>query len=407
MRVLFISLSDFDSFNSEGIYGSLLTEFIKQGHEVTAISPHTRKAQNLEKIQVEKNYILRPYIPPIKKQKFVRKGINTLLFPYFIKKQLKGVIDYKDYDLLLYPTPPTSLTPIVKTIKKENSKIKSFLLLKDIFPQNAIDLKIMKKGVIYSYFRHQEKELYEFSDYIGCMSEANKQFILENNKINKNKVDIIPNSIQLSNKKLDVVSSQEKKNLRLKWKLPQNKRVYVYAGNLGKPQDINYLSQNIKELEEYKDVVHFVICGDGTEVDTIRKLEKESPFMVTYLGKLSKQESNEVVKSADYGLILLDHRFTIPNYPSRLLTYLEFGKPVIAATDIVTDIKDLIQQNNIGFWTESTKLNLKETIEKSLLVDEDEYAKMSKRSVDVLKKNFDVKDAYRKIIEILEDDLNV
>jgi hypothetical protein len=59
----------------------------------------------------------------------------------------------------------------------------------------------------------------------------------------------------------------------------------------------------------------------------------------------------------DVGLIFLDHRFTIPNFPSRLLDYLDASLPVIVATDPVTDVGLLLEKSGAGLRCESGSVN--------------------------------------------------
>src|SRR5690606_28874945 len=92
---------------------------------------------------------------------------------------------------------PITFCGVVKYLKKRDN-LMSYLLLKDIFPQNAIDLNLLSnrglKGIIYKYFRKKEQKLYKYSDYIGCMSQANVKYILDNNNLSKDKVEVNPNS---------------------------------------------------------------------------------------------------------------------------------------------------------------------------------------------------------------------
>ena len=118
----------------------------------------------------------------------IEKGIATIL----IDKQFQKAIDryYSDekFDLILYPTPPITLVGTVAYLKKKCDAA-SYLLLKDIFPQNAVDLGMLSKtgikGIIYKVFRSKEKRLYKISDHIGCMSPANVNYVLKHNKFVK------------------------------------------------------------------------------------------------------------------------------------------------------------------------------------------------------------------------------
>src|SRR5699024_5949902 len=140
---------------------------------------------------------------------------------------------------------------------------KSYLLLKDIFPQNALDIKVLSKAnPIYWHFRYKEKKLYKVSDYIGCMSQANVDYILrENPTIPQGNVEICPNSIQ----PLEVEKNKERVvSIRKKYNIPLNKTTFVYGGNLGRPQGVDFLMKCLKE-NEFNNEVYFVIVGSGTE----------------------------------------------------------------------------------------------------------------------------------------------
>ena len=131
--------------------------------------------------------------------------------------------------------------------------------MKDIFPQNAVDIGMLNKSgfkkFIYFYFRKKEKKLYEISEYIGCMSEANRNYILKyNSEINPGTVEICPNSIEIIDMR---VSQTEKNKIRKKYKIPLNQTVFIYGGNLGKPQGIPFLIQCLKSQLNNPDAFFF------------------------------------------------------------------------------------------------------------------------------------------------------
>ena len=72
--------------------------------------------------------------------------------------------------------------------------------------------------------------------------------------------------------------------------------------------------------------------------------------------KIFYQSYDQLVRTADVGMIFLDRRFTIPNFPSRLLSYLEAKLPILLATDINTDIGRIAECNKFGLWAESNDL---------------------------------------------------
>ena len=116
-------------------------------------------------------------------------------------------------------------------------------------------------------FRKKEKKLYAISDAIGCMSQANVDYVLKHNpEIDKSKVEICPNSIEFEDK---TVTVEEKISLREKYGIPLDKKVFVYGGNLGKPQGIPFLMDCLKAEKENTNA-YFLIVGDGTEFNKLK-----------------------------------------------------------------------------------------------------------------------------------------
>ncbi|MCM1141013.1 MAG: glycosyltransferase family 4 protein, partial [Muribaculum sp.] len=259
------------------------------------------------------------------------------------------------FDLVLYATPPITFNKVIEGIKKR-CVARSYLMLKDIFPQNAVDLGMMKEGsLLHKMFRKKERRLYEISDRIGCMSPANVEYVLTHNpNIDKSKVELCPNAIE----PVDIpdLSETERKDLLAKLDIPSAKTIFIYGGNLGKPQGIDFLLKVVKANESRADS-YIVIVGGGTEYSKIAGwFDENKPQNSKLISALPKNEYDKLIRAAHVGLIFLDPRFTIPNFPSRLLSYLENSMPVLLATDPNTDIGSIAEENGFGLWSLSGDL---------------------------------------------------
>ncbi len=358
MNVLFLSIGRMQSINAHGLYPDLLRQFIKDGHDVYVVSQREKRETLKSEIVSSQNCkILYVKTGNITKCSTLRKGISTLMIPFLYKKAIKKYFKGITFDLILYPTPPITLASVVKFIKKRDNA-KTYLMLKDIFPQNAVDLGMMKKtglkSILYKYFRKQEKKLYRISDYIGCMSPANVEYVLKHNvELSKNKVGLCPNAFE----PIDLsITENEKKELREKYALPLDKKIFVYGGNLGKPQGINFLIDCIRSQSQ-NDAVFFLIIGSGTEYVKLQNfVETSNQSNIKLMNYLPKEDYEKIVATCDAGMIFLDYRFTIPNFPSRLLGYMQAKKPVLACTDVNSDIGDIIIKGNFGWWCESNSI---------------------------------------------------
>lgn len=373
MKVLFLTLSVINSLTESGIYTDLLREFVKNGHQIYAISPIERRQNQKTKLIKEENAtILRLKIGNTQKtSSIIEKGISTVMIEPSFKRAIKQYFSNVKFDLVLYSTPPITLVSAIEYVKKRDCA-KTYLLLKDIFPQNAVDIGMMSKdgikGILYRYFRAKEKRLYRISDRIGCMSEANVKYLLKHNpEINKDKVEVCPNSIEPVDKSISV---EEKEQIRKKYNIPLDRTVFVYGGNLGKPQGIPFMLKCLHSQRE-NDKVFFLIVGNGTEYGKIeRYIAKYKPENIKLHQWLPKEDYDKVVAACDVGMIFLDHRFTIPNFPSRLLVYMSAKIPVLAVTDSNTDIGQVITEGGFGWWCESNdNTAFKHLIDNILITD--------------------------------------
>ena len=398
MRLMFLTLLDFDTFSERNIYTDLLREFIKKGHDVYCISPVER--QKKVKTHFEENgHLLKLRIGNTQKTNFVEKGISTLLIEPMFKSALKKYFSDIKFDFVLYSTPPITLKSSVEFIKKRDGA-KSYLMLKDIFPQNAVDLGMISKnglkGFLYKHFRKKEKALYAASDRIGCMSRANADYILRHNpEVSSGKIEICPNCIEVQNTYL---TRQTRLEIRDKYGIPRNKKVFVYGGNLGRPQNVPFIVSCLKTCAVLDDV-YFVIAGNGTDRYILENyICNDTPQYVKLLGNLSKEEYEHMVKCCDVGLIFLDHRFTIPNFPSRLLSYMQAELPVLACTDLSTDVGKIITEAGFGKWCESN--NVESFVDMVKYFCRNDTDNMGKLGYEFLEKNYNVETIYEKIFNL-------
>ncbi len=395
MKILFLTLAKIDSIETSGIYTDLLRKFRDNGHEVTIVSPAERKFGNKTKYFEEGGVgILNVWTTNIQKTNLIEKGITTLFLEFYYLQAIKKYINYKNIDLILYSTPPITFTYLIKQLKKA-SNAKTYLLLKDIFPQNAVDLDLLKLGgILYKYFRKKEKTLYSISDHIGCMSPANLNYVLDKNpEIDKNKLEVNPNSIDVIENVLKFDS-----DLYNKYKIPKNKVIFIFGGNLGIPQGIDYLKSNIEYCKSIKDAF-FLIIGDGTEYNKLRNWIRSTEIPnVLLINELPKSEYDDIIKLSHVGLIFLNPHFTIPNFPSRILTYMQNRLPVICATDLVTDIGEIAVKNNFGYECLTSDFESFFGCVVKLL-NSDLRVYMGNNGFEFLKNEYSVEHSYNKIIE--------
>ena len=360
MNVLFMTIGKMDDIEEHTIYCDLLRYFRDAGHSVYTISPYEKRT-GLQTAYEEKNGIHMLHVRTgnvTGMVSLIEKGLAQLsIEPIFIKAIKKYYSNVK-FDLVMYSTPPITFCNAIEYVKRRDNA-KTYLLLKDIFPQNAVDIGMMSKsgikGHLYKFFRNKEKKLYGLSDYIGCMSPANVEYVKQNNpEIDNYRVEVCPNCIEVVDKS---INEEERRSIRKKYDIPLEKRVFVYGGNLGKPQGIDFLIECLHSQENSKDN-YFLIVGDGTEYGKIEEFVKSSnQNNIRLMKRLPQEDYDTMVGACDVGMIFLDHRFSIPNFPSRVLSYMQAKIPVLACTDSNTHIGKIIEEAGFGSWCESNDVN--------------------------------------------------
>lgn len=403
MNVLFLTITGLDSIQQSGLYTDLLRRFVSEKHNLYVVSARQKREGLPTEVFVEGNArLLKVKIGNITKSNLIEKGFATInikrQYISAINQNFSGII----FDLILYATPPVTLAGVVRRFK--NNGTKTYLMLKDIFPQNAVDLGMLSKkgikGLIYRYFRKQEKMLYSVSDHIGCMSPAGISYLLKHDpEIAPQKIGLCPNSRELSDKRINVA---QKAKIRNTYGIPQDKTVFVCGGNFGKGHDIDFIIKCLKSQNgDQKN--YFLFFGSGTDYGKFEEYFRENLQPNVRLMKfLPVQEYETVVSACDVGLIFLGWKVTTPEFPSRLLPYLRSGLPVLAAVSPATDIGRIIEEKDAGYWCCSN--DVKAFSEKVyLLGDQGRRARMGEKAFELFCEKYEVGQTYNAIMKAVQE----
>ncbi|MCR5356950.1 MAG: glycosyltransferase family 4 protein [Lachnospiraceae bacterium] len=408
MNILYLTLKN-PVLTEAGIYPDLINALTAAGHKVTIAFADSPANTPQTKIVTECGVrILKVASGEIFGVGFIKKGINTLKLEPKLKSAIKAFLKDESFDMVLYATPPVTFANVVRFCKKTYG-CRAFLMLKDIFPQNAVDIGLFSKGgPIHKYFRLKEKNLYALSDVIGCMSEGNIRYLKQHDpEIPEDKMILFPNTI---NPPADEGDGQVSKGSAISGEehgakegtepeSGNNKKLrLIFGGNLGKPQAIGYLMDVIRyDRSPIYDKVEFLFVGNGSEAALVKRVCDECDN-ATFYDFMKPDEYDRLMSSCDVGIVSLDARFTIPNYPSRMLSYMAMKKPMIACTDPNTDVKELLtKEANCGLWCRSDDVKgFWDCIEE--LIDDDRRKILGQNGRKYLEENFNV----TRSVEIIE-----
>lgn len=354
MKFLFAFISYADVTKDTNMYSLLVHELANSGHEVRVIAPIY---QGKTRVRNEGGVsVLRVRSGALFNTNLVTKVTNTMMISSKFSSALNVFWPDWNSDWAIGATPPITLLPFFEKIKtRNNSKI--YLILRDIFPQNAKDLGVIRNPLVFRYFRSQERKLYGISNIIGCMSPQNIEFVLKQNpelqnSTSESHLKLFPNWINPTHQNSLIGSDSIKRKLGL-----DDKLVAVFGGNFGKPQKVEFILDLAVKARHLGDVV-FCLIGSGTEKNRIKRLAREMNLTnVMIMDRLPREEYQSMIRSADIGLVNLSEKFSIPNIPSRTLAYWDASLPVLAAVDKNTDLGEaFIKKFNAGLTVETGNL---------------------------------------------------
>jgi glycosyltransferase involved in cell wall biosynthesis len=402
LRLLFLTLSDIESISEHGIYADLMREFRDRGHDVHIVCPSQRRRGGpTEVVYTDGVTILRVRTGNITKTSIVEKALSTVLIQYQFTSAIGKFFRDTKFDMVLYSTPPVTFDRVVDHVKHRDGCV-SYLLLKDIWPQAAVDLGVLRSGgLAWRYFRRKEKRLYALSDHIGCMSPANVTYLLDHNdEVSPGKVEVCPNSIE---PRPISAYMQRCHQARDAHGIPRDSMVLIFGGNLGRPQGLAFLLEVLDRLKGRSDIF-FLIVGSGTEYGRIEMhLQAGQHQNAKLIRALPRYEYDALLAECDVGLILLAPQFTVPNFPSRLTAYMDAAIPVIAATDTGSDIGDVLVKSGSGIWVRSGDSDGFVAAIDRLSADEALRHEMGRKGRAYLEEHYTVSKAYEIIVAHLQN----
>lgn len=351
MKILYFSTSFPSPDKGATIYTDLAEELYKRGHEIIVTVAEQKSNHKKTVLNTERGFpVLRVTVGDFYDVNVVKKAISQLMIPSKVYKEVIKRYGDSKFDLILFESPPITSAPLIKKLMKY-FKADSYLMLKDIFPQNAVDLNLISsKGPIYKFYKRKERQLYETATFIGCMSEGNLRYIKEREPLFiQQKLELFPNT-----KTVTQLKSTDSNQIRKEFNIPDDATVFLFGGNMGKPQYIENLCYLIKTFKDDPEV-YFMFVGRGTDRVKISETIKNNQITnAQSIENLPRDKYDNIVLASDIGIISLHPEFTIPNFPSRILSYMDFAKPVLAITDTSTDFRELIEHARCGEWVSAS-----------------------------------------------------
>ncbi len=379
------------------MFHELALELKRLGHEPIVITPsHGRQEQRLVVERLDDVEIWRFRSPQTRGKGKLNRGIAESLLSFNAYLALKDRKDIKEFDACVNYSPTIFFGPLMHWFKR-NYGTYNYLVLRDIFPQWAIDEGlILTWSPIASYFRFFAKLNYNASDVIGLMSPANVKYFsalhpnYQNLQVLRNWADVEPKPFSTS--LIDI---------RNKYQL-DDKVIYFYGGNIGHAQDMSNLLRLVKRMQAHPEA-HFLFIGQGDEFELVKKTKVEKGLdNLTLLPSISQDVYKEVLTQVDVGLFSLSKTHKAHNFPGKLLGYMVQSLPILGSVNQGNDVIEFINDKGAGKAYINGEDQLLYEAALMLLQDQALRKKMGINAHKVVKNSFSVEAAASQILSNIE-----
>ena len=320
----------------------LASELIKQHHLVTVITPSPLNQKSLVINNYDGIRLVSILTPKVKDVRYLRRVLAEYISPLIMYLRLKrSRIIEEEFDGLIWYSPTIFFGPLVARLKKRYN-CPTYLVLRDMFPDWAVDLGIMKKRLPYYFLKLVEYYQYKVADHIGVQAQGN--FIYFENKIFKKfrpKIELLWTWVRPSGRKVRCSIDLQKTHLA-------GRKIFVYAGNMGIAQDFELIF-NLIELYQDNINIGFLFVGRGSEAARLRLLAKDKSLAnIIFYDEIDPLEIPELYAQCDIGLVSLDPRHKSHNIPGKFLSYMSSGIPVLGRLNANNDLIKIVNENNVG-----------------------------------------------------------
>lgn len=366
-------------------------EFVRKGHEVTVLTTTHEIGRNFD-VSVEDGLrVARVKTRQIKGASKPFRGLNEVCLSAIVWRRAGTFLVENPADLIIFYSPTIFWGSLVRRLKSL-WHCPAYLILRDIFPEWAVNVGVLRRGLIYRFFRKKEIEQYETADVIATQSQGDLNYFKRHFPHRPYQLKVLYNWATVQESGLPVTDYRRQLGL-------ENKTVFFYGGNLGVAQDVDNIVQLASGLSGYPPI-HFLLVGEGSEVGRLRQIiAKKNLRNIQLLPPVEQCRYISMVSEFDIGLLSLDRRLTNHNIPGKVLGYLYWGLPVLASINPGNDLFNLLERSQAGFCFVNGENEKLRAAALQLASDSQLRTQMGRNGPRLLETTFSVEAAAREILK--------
>jgi len=279
---------------------------------------------------------------------YVRRTLAEAVMPFAMMRNLrKSPLSGVRWDGVIWYAPSIFHGPLAARLKRE-SGCKGYLVIRDIFPEWAVDMGLLRRGAAYQFFSMVARYQYSVADIIGVQTAGNKDYFADWQKTPGRVLEVLQNWLG--------EPARRSSSIQLGTTSLAGRKILVYAGNMGIAQGLDIIVELADRMKERKDV-GFVFVGRGSHAVRLRQIAQSRGLEnVLFFDEIDPDEIPDLYRQCSVGLVSLDARHKSHNIPGKFLTYMQSGLPVLANVNAGNDLAGIIRTERVGQVCETSQL---------------------------------------------------
>lgn len=394
MRLLLVA----DTYPPSRISGAvqmrdLAEELSRQGHDVLVLVPGQDLFGGWRIEVTEGPTILRVRAPKTKDVGLIRRTLAEAVLPFTLLFGLwRSALMNMPRDGIVWYSPTIFLGPLVAYLRRR-WRCRAYLILRDLFPEWAVDAGVLRRGLIYCAFKVVERFQYRQADVIGVQSPSNRALV-ERDAGSDVRIEVLHNW-QSSLPGRDAVPVPRR---IVEWM--RSRTVFVYAGNMGVAQDLDVFIEAVRRMPNRGDL-GLLLVGRGSERERLRASVATLGDAVRVEDEIPEAMLLEILESCHVGIVSLNPAHRSHNIPGKFLTYARSGLPVLACVNAGNDLVGLIRAEGCGFAIEGGDTDAVRDAMMALVEDKAGRQAMGQRGAHLARKLFTADRAAEQVIDAL------
>lgn len=382
------------TLNHTKMMHELAVELVKRGHRVVVITPGTiSQILPVFRSQLDGVDVWKFRSKPTRGVPYFRRAMNETLLSWFAYRGItKSKLD-AEFDLVINYSPTIFFGLLAHWLRRHGAFV--YLVLRDFFPQWAVDEGLINKNsLVYYYFRFFEHLNYRASDVIAVQSPANQPVFDEIVRPRHFQTEVLYNWAS----PISDIDKSFGSSFIEAYKL-REKFIFFYGGNIGRAQDIPYILR-LADSFRTKQGVHFLILGQGDQyTNTAQQILEMDLVNVTLAPSITQDEYRSLLTQVDVGLFTLSSNHRAHNFPGKILGYLAQGLPLLGAVNCGNDLIEIV--NDAGAGCITINGDFERFVQSAFHIYEDAAARqaMQRNAKSLLARQFSVVAAADKILD--------